>query len=193
MPLNRGRTVLKSLCAFALLALVASGARAVEPAPADEGAITLDQTIQAVKDETVQFNRDALMAEEAFLFPPQTRLAIYVSNAAKNVLLSEISVTLDDKTPTVYRYGDKDSRALLFKGALQRLILDNVERGQHRVRVSYNGNYVSGDDEPEPVAGQFEAVFTKGLESAEIELALEKGRRKTEPVMKLKEWRAAEE
>ena len=38
MPLNRGRTVLKSLCAFALLALVASGARAVEPAPADEGA-----------------------------------------------------------------------------------------------------------------------------------------------------------
>lgn len=184
--------VLRPLCAFALLAVTALDARAVEPAPADEGAITLDQTIQAVKDETVQFNRDALMAEEAFLFPPQTRLAVYVSNSAKNVLLTDISVTLDDKSPVVYRYGDKDSRALLVKGALQRLILDNVERGTRRLRVSYNGNYVSGDDTPEPVSGQFEAMFTKGLESAEIELALEKGRRKTEPVMKLKEWRAAE-
>lgn len=185
--------VLRPLCVFALLAVTAMGARAVEPAPADEGAITLDQTVQAVKDETVQFNRDALMAEEAFLFPPQTRLSVYVSTRLKNVLLTDINVILDDAEPVIYRYGDKDSRALLVKGALQRLLMTNVERGPHRLRVSFNGNYVSGDDEPEPLGGKFEAVFTKGLEPVEVELELQRGSSRTEPVMKLKEWRAAEE
>lgn len=185
--------VLRPLCVFALLAVTAMGVRAVEPAPADEGAITLDQTVQAVKDETVQFNRDALMAEEAFLYPPQTRLSVYVSTRLKNVLLTDINVILDDAEPVAYRYGDKDSRALLGKGALQRLLMTNVERGSHRLRVSFNGNYVSGDDEPEPLGGKFEAVFTKGLEPVEVELELQRGSSRTEPVMKLKEWRAAEE
>ena len=170
-----------------------TGVRAVEPAPTDEGAITLDQTVQAVKDETIQFNRDALMAEEAFLYPPQTRLSVYVSTTLKNVLLTDINVILDDDPPVVYRYGDKDSRALLTQGAMQRLILTNVERGSHRLRVSYNGNYVTADDEPEPVAGKFEAVFTKNLEATAVELQLNRGRNRTEPSMKLKEWRAADE
>lgn len=185
--------VLRPLCVCALLAFTAMGARAVEPAPADEGAITLDQTVQAVKDETIQFNRDALMAEEAFLYPSQTRLSVYLSTTLKNVLLTDISLVLDDGEPVAYRYGDKDSRALLTKGAMQRLILTNVERGSHRLRVSYNGNYTTTDDEPEPVAGQFEAVFTKGLAAAEIELELYRGRSRIEPAMKLKEWRAANE
>jgi len=169
------------------------GARAVAPVPVDDAAITLDQTIQAVKDETIQFNRDSLMAEEAFLYPPQTRLSVYVSNTLKNVLLADFSLTLDDRPPVTYHYGDKDSRALLTEGALQRLLLTNVERGVHRLRVSYKGNYVAGDKEPVPVAGQFEATFTKDLEAAEVELQIFRGRNKSEPAMKLKEWRAAEE
>jgi len=92
-----------------------------------------------------------------------------------------------------YHYGDNDSRALLVEGALQRLLITNVERGSHRLRVSYKGNYVVGDKEPLPVTGQFEAVFTKDLEAAEVELQIFRGRNKTEPAMKLKEWRAAEE
>jgi hypothetical protein len=68
-----------------------------------------------------------------------------------------------------------------------------MDRGQHRLRVSYSGNYVEGDDEPEPAAGEFEAVFEKGLDAVDIELQLVRGNRRSEPGMKLKHWRAAEE
>ncbi|TDU30723.1 hypothetical protein DFR24_0077 [Panacagrimonas perspica] len=193
MPHFSGRTALRHLCVCALLAFPVTGAHAVAPVPVDDGAITLDQTIQAVKDETIQFNRDSLMAEEAFLYPPQTRLSVYVSNTLKNVLLTDFSLTLDDRQPVTYHYGDQDSRALLVDGALQRLLLTNVERGVHRLRVSYKGNYVAGDKKPIPVTGEFEATFTKDLEAAEVELQVFRGRNKSEPAMKLKEWRAAEE
>jgi hypothetical protein len=193
MPRLVGRMALSQLCVCALLGGVASTVRALEPTAPDDAGIQLDQNVQAFKDEVIQFNRDALMAEEAFLYPPQTRVSVYLSTTQRNLLLDSISVILDDQAPVTYKYGDVDSRALLVENALQRLILTNLGRGQHRLRVSYTGNYVEGDDEPEPAAGTFEAVFEKGLDAAEIELQLVRGESRTEPAMKLKHWRAAEE
>ena len=193
MPRLVGRMALSHLCICALLGGIASAVHALEPSAPDDAGIALDQKVQAFKDEAIQFHRDALMAEEAALYPPQTRVSVYVSNTQRNLLLEKISVTLDDRQPIVYTYGEIDSRALLVDNALQRLVMTNMDRGQHRVRVSYNGNYVEGDDEPEPASGSFEAVFDKGLDAAEIELQLVRGKSRTEPAMKLKNWRAAEE
>jgi hypothetical protein len=193
MPRLFGRMALSQVCVCALLGGFASAVLALEPTAPDDAGIALDQKVQAFKDEAIQFNRDALMAEEASLYPPQTRVSVYVSNSQRNLLLEKISLTLDDRQPVVYTYGEIDSRALLVENALQRLVLTNMDRGQHRVRVSYNGNYVEGDDEPEPASGAFEAVFEKGLDAAEIELQLVRGKSRTEPAMKLKTWRAAEE
>jgi hypothetical protein len=193
MPRLFGRMALSHLCVCALLGGVATTVHALEPTAPDDAGIALDQNVQAFKDEVIQFHRDALMAEEAFLFPPQTRVSIYLSTTQRNLLLESISVTLDDQPPVTYTYGDVDSRALLVEDALQRLVVTNMDRGQHRLRVSYNGNYVEGDDEPEPAAGKFEAVFDKGLDAVEIELQLVRGKSRSEPAMKLKQWRAAEE
>lgn len=192
MPRLFGRIALSQLCVCALLG-VASAVHALEPTATDDAGIALDQTVQAFKDEAIQFNRDALMAEEAFLYPPQTRVSVYLSNSLRNLLMQSISVTIDDREPVTYTYGDVDSRALLVENALQRLVLTNMDRGSHRLRVSYNGNFVEGDDEPEPAAGEFEAVFDKGLDAVEIELQLVRGKNRDEPGMKLKNWRAAEE
>ena len=193
MPRFSGRLALRPLCVCALVGSIATGVHAMEPTAPDDGAITLDQTVQAIKDEAIQFNRDALLAEEAFLYPTQTRVSVYVSNRLPNVLLSDINLTIDDGAPVTYRYGERDSRALVEKGALQRLLITNLDRGTHRLRVSFNGHYVEGDDEPEPLAGRFEAVFTKGLEASDVELQILRGSSRKEPAMKLKEWRAAEE
>lgn len=193
MPRLFGRTALSHLCVCALLGGVASTVHALEPTAPDDAGIALDQNVQAFKDEVIQFHRDALMAEEAALYPPQTRVSVYVSSSLRNLLLDTLSVTLDDREPVTYTYGDIDSRALLVENALQRLVITNMDRGQHRLRVSYSGNYVEGDDEPEPAAGEFEAVFEKGLDAVDIELQLVRGNRRSEPGMKLKHWRAAEE
>lgn len=193
MPRLFGRMALSHLCVCALLGGVGTAAHALEPTAPDDAGIALDQTVQAFKDEAIQFNRDALMAEEAFLFPPQTRVSVYLSTTFTNLLMQSVSLTIDDRAPVTYTYGDIDSRALLVEKAMQRLVLTNLDRGSHRLRVSYNGNFVEGDDEPEPASGQFEAVFDKGLDAVEIELELVRGKKRSEPAMKLKHWRAAEE
>lgn len=193
MLLFRGRTALRQLCVCVLLIGAASGAHAAEPVAADDGAINLDQAVQALKDEAIQFNRDALMAEEAFLFPPQTRVAVYVSNRIGNLLLREISVTLDTNPPVTYRYDEVDSRALTQKGSMQRLVLTNLSRGPHRLQVAFSGRYMDGDEEIGSFDSRYEAVFDKGLDPAELELEILRGPRKGTPAMKLKEWRAAEE
>lgn len=183
----------RTLCACVLTLSAVAGARAVEPAAVDEGAIALDQTVQALKDEVIQFNRDALIAEEAFLYPPVSRLSVYVSNRLKNLLLKRIDVVVDDRAPVVYQYGERDSRALLEPGALQRLVLTNVDRGAHRIRVVYSGHFVDGDEQLQIVTDKFEAVIDKGADAAEIELQLQRGSGRRSAVMTLKEWRAAEE
>lgn len=192
MPLPCGRPALRLLCVCALFAGTASSASARQPGAPDEGAINLDQAVQALKDEAVQFNRDAQLAEDEFLYPPQTRVTIFVSNRMP-LLLSEISVTVDDAAPVTYRYGEVDSRALLEPGALQRLLQLNVDRGTHRIRASYTGQYNNFDKDAKPVSGAFEAVFDKGLEPAEIELQIRRDPRKGTPGMNLREWRAQEE
>lgn len=193
MPLFCGRPALRPLCVCALLATVATGASALQPGAPDEGAINLEQAVQALKDEAVQFNRDAQLAEDEFLYPAATRVTIFVSNSMPALLLSEISVTVDAAAPVIYRYGEEDARALLNAGALQRVMQLNVSRGAHRIRASYTGQYGKFEKGAEPVTGSYEAVFDKGLEPVELELQILRGARKGAPGMKLKEWRAEEE
>ncbi|MGH8516451.1 MAG: hypothetical protein ACREUE_03220, partial [Panacagrimonas sp.] len=64
MPRLFGRMALSHLCVCALLGSVASAVHALEPSAPDDAGIALDQSVQAFKDEAIQFNRDALMAEE---------------------------------------------------------------------------------------------------------------------------------
>lgn len=164
---------------------------ALEPVAPDEAALNLDQAVQALKDEATQFNRDAQIAEDAFLYPPHSRLSIYVSNSIANLLLTEISVSIDAGKPISYRYDEFDARALLEDNALQRLVHTNVSRGPHRITVSYAGQFVDSDG-TDPISGSYEAVFDKGLDAAELEVEILRGARKGPPGLRVREWRAAE-
>lgn len=171
----------------------AAAAQAVEPVASAEAALNLDQAVQALKDEVTQFNRDAQAAEDAFLYPPHSRLSIYVSNRIRNLLLTEITVGIDAEAPVTYRYDEFDARALLKADALQRLVHTNVSRGPHRIKVSYAGQFVDAKDNADPVSGRYEAVFDKGLAAAELELEILRGARKGAPSLRVREWRAAEQ
>lgn len=146
--------------------------------------------MQALKDELVQFNRDAQLAEDEFLFPPQTRLSVYVSNEVDGFLLQEVRVTVDEGTPVVYTYSDDDSRALLKENALQRLVHINVERGAHRIKADFRGQHVNAKKDAAPLIGNHEAVFDKTLDPAEIELQIVASARRKNPTMRLRQWRA---
>lgn len=206
MVLLSGRLALGMSCAVALLWPFAGSVRAQADAESPrESAIQLDQSVQALKDEAVQFNRDAQIAEDEFLFPPQTRVSVYVSNSVPSLLLREVQVRIDGGAPTVYRYDQYDSRALLTPGALQRVVRVNVPRGAHRITASFSGRMASDEDGPDTVTGNLEAVFDKSLDPADLELAIRSQRSKRAvggirstrvkgfgPRMELKEWRPAQ-
>lgn len=188
-----GLTASIRLCALAGLCLVWAGpsrAQAPEPGLPDEDAIGLDQSVQALKDELVQFNRDAQLAEDEFLYPSETRLSVYLSNQVEGFLLQEVRVTIDAGAPVVYTYGEDDARALLHKNALQRLVRVNVERGAHRIKADFRGQRVDADEDDEPLIGNHEAVIDKALDPAEIELLIVPSTRRRHPLMQLREWRA---
>ena len=194
MLLRCGRTALRPLIFCALAVGSASYVLAAEPVAPDEGAIALDQAIQGLKDEALQFNRDALMAEDEFLYPSMTRVSIYISNRVPNLLLDQVSLQVDGAAPVTYTYDEFDSRALLRSGALQRLVHQNLERGAHRIKLRYSGRLDGGRDDADPLTGEFDAVFDKGFAASEIELQITRGpRRNSQPAVKLKEWRVAEE
>ena len=175
------------------LAMAATGpVSAIGPEAPDEGAIELDLAIQALKDEVIQLNRDAQLAEDSQLYPIATRLSVYVSTSLPHLLLQEISVSVDGGTPAVYRYQDRDARALLAADALQRVVRMNVGRGTHNIKVSFSGNFAEKKKEPEPVSGVFEGVFEKGIEPAEIELRIGSGRGRNSAVVKMHQWKAVE-
>lgn len=192
MPLPSGRKASRFLCGCVLAGCAASGALALEPSAPDDAAINLDQAVQALKDEALQFNRDALLAEDEFLYPRQTRLTLYVSNRIPNLLLETLSISLDGGPATQIKYDDTDARALLKKGALQRVLRANVERGAHRIRVTFTGKLADGDAEGDPISGTLEAVVDKTPETSDVELQIVRVSRRQPAAIKVREWRSSE-
>lgn len=192
MPFFCGLRAFRPVTACVVLLALAGPAHAIGPESPDEGAIELDLAIQALKDEVVQLNRDAQLAEETHLYPPETRLSVYVSTTIPNLLLEQIQIAVDNEAPVTYRYQERDARALLAPDALQRLARLNVGRGGHQIRVQFSGALVTPKGEATPVVGSFDDVVDKGVAAAEIELQIVQARRGGDPTVRLKQWKAQE-
>src|SRR3546814_10911680 len=139
MPTTRGRfKVLGASLAF-LLSLPAVAATP----DTGERAIKLDQTVQALKDEVLEFNSEAASAEVDAVLPDYDRLNVYLSVKAGGLLLQDVTVTLDNHPAEIYHYDEFESRAILGKNALQRLIRVSARSEEHTselqslMRISY--------------------------------------------------------
>lgn len=156
----------------------------------DAQALKLDQAVQALKDEVLEFNREAQAVENEVLLPAHARLSVYLGVKVSGLLLEEVSVMIDDGRPVVYRYDANDARALLNETSLQRIVRTPVAGGAHRIRVSFTGHYADDKEDAPPVTDSFEAVFDKGLEEAELELTIARERRLAgKPRLSMKQWR----
>ena len=187
MALFRGPTATLVRCALLLLAGLSTAVLAVEPTAPDEEAIKLDQAIQVLKDEATQFQSDAESARKAYLFPAERRLTVYLSNSVDNLLLEEITLKIDDGEAIVHTYDEFSSRALLVDGSLQQLVMKNIERGPHRLEISFTGEYAKGG----AVGGNHEAAFDKRFDASEIEIEILPGKRRGPPAFRVREWRQA--
>ena len=157
--------------------------------PNAEKALLLDQNIQVLKDEVLQFNRDAAIAEEDFNYPEHSRVEVYVSVGTAALLLRSIKVSIDGGEAVSFDYRDADARALVRSKGLQRLGRFNVGAGAHRIRAEFVAQYADAKESEAAIADRMEAVFDKALTPVSLELVIDKARRGGKPVLRLQEWR----
>lgn len=187
MRLIRGRRASRLLLA-ALLPLPLAAAEAPDTA---ERAVRLDQAIQALKDEVVELSRDAQAIETAALIPEHRRVSVYLGVGVRGLLLSEVSVAIDDRAPEVHHYDEHDARALLAEHSLQRVLRTVAEPGPHRIRVSFTGRYADDKPDAPPVTNSYEAIFDKDHREAELEFRIERvSRFGNQTRLSMKQWRA---
>ena len=189
MPFARGQSALRFLCAVAagVLALAALSAAAADRET--EEALELDQAIQVLKDEALQFDRDAQLSEEEYAYPPHTRVTVYVSVEVQALLMKKLVVDIDGADTVTYEYSDLDAKALLRSKGLQRLGRFNVSKGGHRLSAQFIGRYADAEEGEADIVDRIESVFDKKYAPVDLELVVAKANRGAKPMLILREWR----
>jgi hypothetical protein len=151
-------------------------------------AVKLDGGVQALKQEALQFNRDAASFERDIAYPAHSRVAVYLGVRLNNFMVQEIRVSIDNGAVQKIVYDDKQSRALFQGSNIDRLFYANASPGPHRLHAEYVARYDRSGD-AQPITGSYDAFFDKGSDPVELELVIAQGRSKTKPALMLKEWR----
>lgn len=188
MPSIRG---LKALSASLVLALSFSSLAA---SPSDaERSLKLDQAVQALKDEVLDFNRQATAVEVDTVLPPQDRLNVYLTVKAPALLVQDVTVALDNNPAEVYHYDDIDSRALLAKDGSHRILRAKATPGTHRVRVSFTGKMADAKPGDAPITDRYEVMIDKPIQVTDLEFVIAPETRfRNTPRLRLKQWRPAQ-
>lgn len=175
--------------------LIVAAAGACGPATAeqttlpDENAVKLDQSIQSLKDEVLQFNREAQTAEQDVLYPSQTRVSVFLGVRVSALLIKDISIAFDDGGPQKLSYTDNQAKSFLQNNGIHRMLLANLAPGSHRIRAEFSARFADDKPDAAPITGSYEAIFDKGYREAELELVLARSSRLSKPTLSLKQWR----
>lgn len=195
MSIIRGPSGLRVFAAAAVLSAALTAALTVHaalPPPPDAEQIKLDAAIAGLKDEIVNFNRDALNVEDEVLYPAHSRTNIYFGVKVNALLMKSLSVAIDDQPPQVHTYSDAEARALINSKGLHRLTRIGLKPGAYRLRVDYVAQFADAKETDAPVSGHYEAIFDKRSRAAELELVLMRNTRYAQPEMRLRDRKVAQ-
>ena len=145
---------------------------------------TLDESVQDLKKQVLDLNRDLFLLEEELLFPANTQVAIFVSmDVGEFFSLDSVEVKLDDKDVANYLYTAREPEALV-KGGVQRLYVGNVKAGEHELVAVFTGDGPNARDYRRGATLKFE----KGIGPKYIELTISDRESKQQPEFLVKEW-----
>jgi hypothetical protein len=154
---------------------------AAEP-PADTRA--LDETVQELKKDVVDLNRELFVLEEELLFPANTQVAVFVSmDIGEFFALDSLTLKIDNKEVANYLYTPREAEALL-KGGVHRVYLGNLKVGEHQLVAFFNGK---GPVERDYKRGA-NLTFEKGVGAKYLELKITDRQRRGQPEFAIKDW-----
>ena len=150
--------------------------------PADTRA--LDETVQDLKKDVVDLNRELFVLEEELLFPANTQVAVFVSmDIGEFFALDSLSLKIDNKEVANYLYTPREAEALL-KGGVHRVYLGNLKVGEHQLVAFFSGK---GPNQRDYKRGA-NLKFEKGVGAKYLELKITDRQRKAQPEFAIKDW-----
>ena len=178
-------------CGLLAAALLPIAALAATPQAADPASLDVDQSIQKLKEQSLDVIQQAQSLEQNFLYPEQNRVSVYVGVSISSMLIKDISVSIDDSTPTTYQFREGESITLQDRG-LHLLMRINAPSGRHHIRAQFTSQYSDAKPTDPPFTGSYDGYFSKTEQPAEIELELRRDGYVSRPELKLHDWRAAQ-
>ena len=150
--------------------------------PADTRA--LDETVQDLKKDVVDLNKELFVLEEELLFPANTQVAVFVSmDIGEFFALDSLSLKIDNKEVANYMYTPREAEALL-KGGVHRVYLGNLKVGDHQLVAFFSGKGPNDRDYKRGANLKFE----KGVGAKYLELKITDRQRKAQPEFAIKDW-----
>lgn len=168
----------------AAIAAPAEGTDVTAPGepPADTRA--LDETVQDLKKDVVDLNKELFVLEEELLFPANTQVAVFVSmDIGEFFALDSLTLKIDNKEVANYMYTPREAEALL-KGGVHRVYLGNLKVGEHQLVAFFAGKGPNDRDYKRGANLKFE----KGVGAKYLELKITDRQRKAQPEFAIKDW-----
>ena len=169
-----------------LLSEPVDGATETPPEPGEPPADTraLDETVQGLKKDVVDLNRELFMLEEELLFPANTQVAVFVSmDIGEFFAIDSLTLKIDNKEVANYLYTPREAEALM-KGGVHRVYLGNLKVGEHQLVAFFNGK---GPMERDYKRGA-NLKFEKGVGAKYLELKITDRQRRGQPEFAIKDW-----
>ena len=169
-----------------LIAPPADGATPAAPESGEPPADTraLDETVQDLKKDVVDLNKELFVLEEELLFPANTQVAVFVSmDIGEFFALDSLTLKIDNKEVANYLYTPREAEALL-KGGVHRVYLGNLKVGEHQLVAFFNGKGPNTRDYKRGANLKFE----KGVGAKYLELKITDRQRKAQPEFAIKDW-----
>jgi hypothetical protein len=150
--------------------------------PADTRA--LDETVQDLKKDVVDLNKELFVLEEELLFPANTQVAVFVSmDIGEFFALDSLTLKIDNKEVANYMYTPREAEALL-KGGVHRVYLGNLKVGEHQLVAFFAGKGPNDRDYKRGANLKFE----KGVGAKYLELKITDRQRRGQPEFAIKDW-----
>jgi hypothetical protein len=169
-----------------LLAEPVDGAAQAPPESGEPPADTraLDETVQDLKKDVVDLNKELFVLEEELLFPANTQVAVFVSmDIGEFFALDALTLKIDNKEVANYLYTPREAEALL-KGGVHRVYLGNLKVGEHQLVAFFSGK---GPNQRDYKRGA-NLKFEKGVGAKYLELKITDRQRKAQPEFAIKDW-----
>lgn len=150
----------------------------------DSDADSAASSVEQLRKQVIELNRDLFILEEDLLFPASTQFAVFLSvETGEFLALDAVKLKVDDEVVASHLYTARQVDALR-RGGMQRLHMGNLKTGEHEVTVFVDG--IGPEKRPYRKAATYQ--LDKGTDTATLEVRIRDRSSDYQPAVELVEW-----